>query len=63
MLLAIAPYAVIPGAQASRKGLSTPESGLMTGLNFAGGSEFAAIQLLHNLLPQPANTPFCCKAK
>lgn len=51
LLLAIAPYAIILGAQASRTGLSAPELGLLTGLNFAGGSEFAAIQLWHDPLP------------
>ncbi|WP_318372851.1 AzlC family ABC transporter permease [Enterobacter sp.] len=51
LLLAIAPYAVILGAQGSRTGLSVPEVALMTGLNFAGGSEFAAIQLWHTPLP------------
>jgi 4-azaleucine resistance transporter AzlC len=39
------PYALVLGAQASQKGLSPPEMLMMAGLNFAGGSEFAAIQL------------------
>ncbi|CAI2432973.1 AzlC family ABC transporter permease [Serratia plymuthica] len=51
LLLAIAPYALVLGAQASKAGLTTPELGLMTVLNFAGGSEFAAIQLWQEPLP------------
>ncbi|ANJ95898.1 AzlC family ABC transporter permease [Serratia plymuthica] len=51
LLLAIAPYALVLGAQASKAGLATPELGLMTALNFAGGSEFAAIQLWQEPLP------------
>ncbi|UNK25815.1 AzlC family ABC transporter permease [Serratia plymuthica] len=51
LLLAIAPYALVLGAQASKAGLTTPELGLMTALNFAGGSEFAAIQLWQEPLP------------
>ena len=45
VLLGIIPYAVVLGALATQKGLSIVEVPLMTGLNFAGGSEFAAIQL------------------
>ena len=45
MLLGIIPYALVLGAQAAQRGLSVVEVPLMTGLNFAGGSEFAAIQL------------------
>lgn len=45
ILLGIIPYALVLGAQASSKGLSVVEVPLMTGLNFAGGSEFAAIRL------------------
>jgi predicted branched-subunit amino acid permease len=45
VLLGIVPYALVLGAQAAQKGLSGVEVPLMTGLNFAGGSEFAAIQL------------------
>lgn len=45
MLLGIIPYALVLGAQAAQRGLSVLEVPLMTGLNFAGGSEFAAIQL------------------
>jgi predicted branched-subunit amino acid permease len=39
------PYALVLGAQAAQKDLSLIVVPLMTGLNFAGGSEFAAIQL------------------
>ncbi|WP_199228523.1 MULTISPECIES: AzlC family ABC transporter permease [unclassified Caulobacter] len=39
------PFALVLGAQAAQKGLSVAETPLMTGLNFAGGSEFAAIGL------------------
>ncbi|TKT81441.1 AzlC family ABC transporter permease [Aquamicrobium sp. LC103] len=45
VLLGTVPYALLLGAQAAQKGLSAVEVPLMTGLNFAGGSEFAAIQL------------------
>ncbi len=45
VLLGIVPYALVLGAQAAQKGLSAVEVPMMTGLNFAGGSEFAAIQL------------------
>lgn len=39
------PFALVLGAQAAQKGLSVVETPLLTGLNFAGGSEFAAIGL------------------
>lgn len=39
------PFALVLGAQAAGKGLSALEVPLMTGLNFGGGSEFAAIAL------------------
>jgi 4-azaleucine resistance transporter AzlC len=45
VLVGLVPYAMVLGAQASQKGLSAAEVPLMTGLNFAGGSEFAAVQL------------------
>ena len=45
VMFAVAPYAMVLGAQASQVGLSLSEVGAMTGLNFAGGSEFAAIKL------------------
>lgn len=45
VLLGLIHYALVLGAQAAQKGLSVLEVPLMTGLNFAGGSEFAAVQL------------------
>jgi 4-azaleucine resistance transporter AzlC len=45
ILIGFMPFALVLGAQAAQKGLSPIEVSLMTGLNFAGGSEFAAIQL------------------
>jgi branched chain amino acid efflux pump len=45
VLLGVIPMALVLGAQAARKGLSVAEVPLMTGLNFAGGSEFAAVKL------------------
>ncbi|MER9657751.1 AzlC family ABC transporter permease [Mesorhizobium sp. M0152] len=45
VLFGTIPYALVLGAQAMQKGLSTVELSALTGLNFAGGSEFAAIQL------------------
>ena len=45
VLLGFVPFALVLGAQASQKGLSCVEVALMTGLNFGGGSEFAAIEL------------------
>lgn len=51
VLFAVAPYALVLGAQASQVGLSATEVMLMTALNFAGGSEFAAIELWSSPLP------------
>ncbi|HJR30297.1 MAG TPA: AzlC family ABC transporter permease [Pseudomonas sp.] len=45
VLLGFIPFALVLGAQASQKGLHAYEVALMTGLNFGGGSEFAAIEL------------------
>jgi len=45
VLLGVVPMAMVLGAQAAQKGLSVAEVPLMTGLNFAGGSEFAAVRL------------------
>ena len=45
ILLGLVPFALVLGAQAARKGLSVAEMPLMAGLNFAGGSEFAAVAL------------------
>ncbi|WP_025804044.1 AzlC family ABC transporter permease [Pseudomonas chlororaphis] len=45
VLLGFIPFALVLGAQASQKDLSAYAVALMTGLNFGGGSEFAAIEL------------------
>lgn len=45
MLLGFLPFALVLGAQAAQKGMSALEVPLMTGLNFGGGSEFAAVEL------------------
>lgn len=51
LLLAVAAYGLVLGAQATAKQMTPAEVGMMTGLNFAGGSEFAAINLWANPLP------------
>lgn len=45
VMLGFVPFALVLGSQASQKGFSPIEVPLMTGLNFGGGSEFAAIEL------------------
>lgn len=45
VLLGFIPFALVLGAQASQKGLGASAVALMTGLNFGGGSEFAAVEL------------------
>lgn len=45
MLIGLVPAALVLGAQATAKGMAPLAVPLMTGLNFAGGSEFAAIGL------------------
>jgi 4-azaleucine resistance transporter AzlC len=45
VMLGFVPFALVLGAQAAQKGLSTLEVPLLTGLNFAGGSEFTAVRL------------------
>ena len=45
MLLGIIPFALVLGTQATQKGFSLLEIPLLTGLNFAGGSEFAILEL------------------
>lgn len=45
VMLGTVPYALLLGAQAAQKGFSPLEVPMLTGLNFAGGSEFAAVQL------------------
>ncbi|WP_225748341.1 AzlC family ABC transporter permease [Eikenella sp. Marseille-P7795] len=51
IIIGMIPFALILGAQAVRKGMSWLETILMMGLNFAGGSEFAAVGLWHSPLP------------
>lgn len=51
VLCAVAPYAMVLGALATQAGLSIAEVAGMTGLNFAGGSEFAAIALWQAVPP------------
>lgn len=45
VMVGFMPFALVLGAQAAQKGLSVLEVPLMTGLNFGGGSEFAAVAL------------------
>ncbi|WP_425537669.1 AzlC family ABC transporter permease [Pseudaminobacter soli (ex Li et al. 2025)] len=45
VMLGFVPLALVLGYQAAQKGFSPIEVPLLTGLNFAGGSEFAAIEL------------------
>lgn len=45
VMLGFVPFALVLGAQASAKGFTIAEVPLMTGLNFGGGSEFAAVEL------------------
>lgn len=45
VLIAVLAYGTVLGAQASQRGLSSWQVSLMTGSNYAGGSEFAAIAL------------------
>lgn len=51
VLIAVVPMALVLGAQATQRGLSVAEVTLMTALNFAGGSEFAAIGVWASPLP------------
>jgi 4-azaleucine resistance transporter AzlC len=48
MLFGIIPFALVLGAQATQKGLSFLEVPILTGLNFAGGSEFAILEVWTN---------------
>lgn len=45
VMIGFVPFALVLGAQAAQKGFSVAEVPLMTGLNFGGGSEFAAVKL------------------
>lgn len=48
VLLGIIPFALVLGTQATHKGLSILEIPLLTGFNFAGGSEFAILEVWTN---------------
>ena len=45
VMLGFVPFALVLGSQATHKGFAVLEVPLMTGLNFGGGSEFAAVEL------------------
>lgn len=45
LLIAFVPFGLLLGSRAVQKGFSIVEVPLLTGLNFAGGSEFAAVGL------------------
>ena len=45
VMLGFVPFALVLGSQAAQKELNALEVPLLTGLNFAGGSEFAAVEL------------------
>lgn len=51
MLIGLLPWALILGVQGGQKGMSWLEMLMMTGMNFAGGSEFAAVNLWAHPLP------------
>lgn len=51
VLLGFIPFGLVLGAQAAQKGISAVEIALMTGLNFGGGSEFAALEVWATPLP------------
>lgn len=51
MLIGLLPWAIILGVQGGQKGMSWLEMLMMTGMNFAGGSEFAAVDLWKHPLP------------
>lgn len=51
IIIGLLPFALILGIQGAQKGMSVLEMPLMTGLNFAGGSEFAAVGLWQKPLP------------
>ena len=48
IMLGFIPFAMVLGAQGAQKGMKFYELGALTGLNFAGGSEFTAISLWTN---------------
>lgn len=45
VVVAFVPFALLLGIQAVQKGLTVGEVPLLTGLNFGGGSEFAALTI------------------
>lgn len=51
MLIGLLPWALILGMQGGQKGMGRLEMLLMTGMNFAGGSEFATVNLWAEPLP------------
>ncbi|ASK28387.1 branched-chain amino acid ABC transporter permease [Neisseria chenwenguii] len=51
MLIGLLPWALILGVQGGQKSMSWLEMLMMTGMNFAGGSEFAAVNLWVHPLP------------
>lgn len=51
VLLGFIPFGLVLGAQAAQKGISAMQIALMTGLNFGGGSEFAALEVWATPLP------------
>ena len=51
ILIGLLPWALILGIQGGQKGMSWLEMLLMTGMNFAGGSEFATVNLWAEPLP------------
>ncbi|MFC3874823.1 AzlC family ABC transporter permease [Neisseria musculi] len=51
VIIGMLPFALILGVQGGQKGMSPLEMSMMAGLNFAGGSEFAAVGLWGSPLP------------
>lgn len=45
IMLSFVPFALLLGAQAVQKGITSGQITLMAGINFAGGSEFVAVKL------------------
>lgn len=48
IMLGFIPFTLVLGAQGAQKGMKFYELGALTGLNFAGGSEFTAVSLWTN---------------
>lgn len=51
VLIGFLPFGLLLGTQAAQKNLSPLDIGLLTGLNFAGGSEFAVVALWSPIPP------------